>query len=255
MSAKVQSFYYKSFQIYKFDELDSTNNYLKKKASCFAPTLEYTPVIWAKNQTQGRGQKDNIWLSESGKNLTFSFLLRDKYFAKKTPFEINQWMAASLHQYLSRFSKDFAIKWPNDLYFKEKKIGGILIENSWLGSQYQHTVVGIGLNINQTTFDEKLSSAVSLTQITEQAHELETVLTDILQEIEKNHIAHSPDKSLADYYLEHLLWRNQTKTFVFEKTRKTFNALIKGVDENGNIIVQTQLGEEKFSHSEAKLLL
>ena len=134
-------------------ETDSTNNLLRRLY------LDENDLftIYTDFQTAGRGQQGNGWESEKGKNLLFSTLLREWSIPVSSQFLINQIVSLSLYHTVRAILKEdqqslLTIKWPNDLYFQDKKLAGILIENIWQGNQVSHSIAGIGLNVNQTVF-------------------------------------------------------------------------------------------------------
>lgn len=143
--------------------VDSTNNEAKRRIDSLADLS----VISAVEQTAGRGQRGNIWLSDPGKNLTFSIAVKygGKLFADASPeneFVINGIISLSVVELLAVHGIDARIKLPNDIYVNDKKICGILIEHSVLGSSLVHSIIGVGLNVNQLDFDESLANPTSM---------------------------------------------------------------------------------------------
>ncbi len=143
--------------------VDSTNNEAKRRIDSLADLS----VISAVEQTAGRGQRGNIWLSDPGKNLTFSIAVKygGKLFADASPeneFVINGIISLSVVELLTVHGIDARIKLPNDIYVNDKKICGILIEHSVLGSSLVHSIIGVGLNVNQLDFDESLANPTSM---------------------------------------------------------------------------------------------
>lgn len=151
------------FNIDWIDSVDSTNNEVKR---CME-RLSDLSVISATEQTSGRGQRGNIWLSEPGKNLTFSIAVKygGRLFDNANPvnqFVINGIVSLSVVELLETYGIDARIKLPNDIYVNGKKICGILIEHSVLGSSLIHSIIGVGLNVNQMNFDESLANPTSI---------------------------------------------------------------------------------------------
>ena len=146
------------------DSVDSTNNEVKRKVG----VLDNLSVIAAMDQTSGRGQRGNIWLTEPGKNLTFSVVLKyDQMQVKmqaQNQCKISEMTALSVIDLLAQYGIEARIKLPNDIYVGDKKICGILIEHSLHGEQISHTIIGVGLNVNQLTFDPSLPNPVSMLQ-------------------------------------------------------------------------------------------
>lgn len=161
-------------------EVDSTNNYLKEWLRQ-EPLEEGTTVV-ADYQVRGRGQRGNGWSSEKGKNLLFSLLLYPKRIKVNEQFILSRIASLAVKRVLDRFTDDIRIKWPNDIYWKEKKIAGMLIENDLLRGEITRSVVGIGINVNQQRFPDELPNPVSLWQITGMEHDRTQLLEAFLQE-------------------------------------------------------------------------
>lgn len=162
------------------EEVDSTNNYLKEWL-CREPLVEGTTVV-ADYQARGRGQRGNGWSSDKGENLLFSLLLHPKSVKANEQFILSRIASLAVKRVLDRFTDDIRIKWPNDIYWKEEKIAGMLIENDLLGRKITHSVVGIGINVNQQSFPTELPNPVSLWQITGMEHDRTQLLEAFLQE-------------------------------------------------------------------------
>lgn len=145
------------------DVLDSTNNESKRRID----SLFDLSVIAAHNQTAGRGQRGNTWLSEPGKNLTFSVVFKYgddqlRYLKAADQKVINDIISSSIVELLSRYGIASRIKLPNDIYVANRKICGILIEHSVRGTDLVHSIIGVGLNVNQTEFDDSLPNPTSM---------------------------------------------------------------------------------------------
>ena len=147
-------------KIIKLDAIDSTNRFLKALSA--QESRENFTVVSTESQTQGKGQRGSGWSSEKGKNLTFSVLYNQKAEQLTSLFTLNILVALSVLEALKTFSNlNFSIKWPNDILSENKKIGGILIENTFKNFGEVQSIIGIGLNINQSQF-ENLPQASSL---------------------------------------------------------------------------------------------
>ena len=140
------------------DTVDSTNNEARRRIS----KLDNLSVVSALEQTKGRGQRGNRWSSQPGENLTFSLVVKDFRIKANEQSAISQATALSLVDLLSRHEIKARIKWPNDIYTGDEKICGILIENSLKGSEIDWSIIGIGLNVNQTAFPEDLPNPTSM---------------------------------------------------------------------------------------------
>lgn len=159
------------------EEAKSTNTYLLEHA----PSLPDRTVVYTYRQTAGRGQKGNSWESEPGMNLAFSLMLKNPPVEVRKQFYISEAVSVAICDFLSQFAEGFKVKWPNDIYHHDSKICGILIENSLDGKQIAHSVIGVGININQTRFVSDAPNPVSLKQITDNDYDLDQLLHDVCQ--------------------------------------------------------------------------
>lgn len=154
---------YINVPIEKLNEVSSTNDYLSGLCKEGRANEFYTVI--AEKQTCGKGQRGNVWESEEGKNLTFSLVLYPTTFEANKQFFLSMLVAVSIVDALTDYTEGFSIKWPNDIYWNDKKISGILIENELEGKFLSQSIVGIGVNINQNTFHSSAPNPVSLSQI------------------------------------------------------------------------------------------
>ncbi|MDB5008786.1 MAG: biotin--acetyl-CoA-carboxylase ligase [Mucilaginibacter sp.] len=236
-------------------QVDSTNSFLKELLSNSKPVIEGT-VIMAESQFAGRGQQQNGWHAEPGKNLTFSILLKPVFLPVTAQFDLVR--AVSLGVFYALYpilGEKLKIKWPNDIYYGDNKLGGMLIENLVQGSQIKNSIIGIGLNINQENFPAELTNAISLKQILHQDYDLETLLAEICRHIEAWYLNLKAGKisQLRNAYLNHLYWLNEHKNF---KTPKgSFTGSIKKVRDNGLLVIENNNEEElEFSLKEIEFL-
>ena len=171
-----------------YDELDSTNNEAIRKAG----SLDNMSVIAASHQTAGRGQRGNAWHAEAGENLTFSIFLRFRTPSDDREGSFPEIMAADQFvlsetatlaqcRFLKRKGIDARIKWPNDIYAGNRKISGMLVENSLNGKYLATSVIGIGLNVNQTCFPPELPNPTSMSLLTGSHYELGTLLGEFME--------------------------------------------------------------------------
>lgn len=173
----------------KLLEVDSTNNFLKVLVSNSEPLTEGT-VIMADKQFAGRGQQNNVWHAEPGLNLTFSIYLKPSFLPVSRQFLLNMAVSIGIRNALGLFVKNgVRIKWPNDIYYGDQKMGGVLIENILSGATYKTSIIGIGINVNQVHFDpEQLKKATSLREILQQDVNLIELLAEICGHIEKQYL-------------------------------------------------------------------
>ena len=184
-----------SFPLIHLDETDSTNRYLTQLCDR-QQVAEYTTVC-ADYQTAGKGQRGNTWESERGKNLMFSLVLYPTFLQPQRQFILSQLTALAVRDTLTRWAGDIRIKWPNDIYWQEKKICGILIENELNAEGIARSIIGIGLNVNQTKFHSDAPNPVSLRQITGGEENPMEVLHDIQTYIRERYEGLRNDKDGA----------------------------------------------------------
>lgn len=156
-------------------EVNSTNQFLSQMAA----TLPSGTVVYTHNQLIGRGQRGNAWESAPGENITMSALIKGCNIPAKDQFYISEAVSIAILEVLKRYDEDFKIKWPNDIYHKDKKICGILIENSLCGTEIQHSIIGVGLNVNQNNFLSDAPNPISLSQITDTRHDVEALIREV----------------------------------------------------------------------------
>ena len=159
------------------EEAKSTNTYLLEHAS----SLPDRTVVYTWRQTAGRGQKGNSWESEPGMNLAFSLLLKQPPVEVRKQFCISEAVSVAICDFLSQFTGDFKVKWPNDIYWRDRKLCGILIENRLSGEFVRDSIIGVGLNVNQTQFLSDAPNPVSLCQITGHEHDREALLHNVAE--------------------------------------------------------------------------
>ena len=164
----------KDRRIVRLEEAESTNLYLKQLVR--EEYLEEGSMVVADFQTVGRGQMGSTWFSSKGENLLFSLLIYPKDVLAKEQFIISRIASLAVKNTLDQFTDDIRIKWPNDIYWKEKKIAGILIENDIEVRCIGNSVIGVGININEQSFPSGLLNPVSLLQITGSVHDRDYIL-------------------------------------------------------------------------------
>ena len=235
-------------------QVDSTNNFLKNSLSNSKPLPEGT-VIMAESQFAGRGQQQNRWHSEPGKNLTFSLLLKPVFLPLSQQFELTRAVSLGIINALEPLlGNNLKIKWPNDIYYSDKKLGGILIENLVQGEQIKNSVIGIGLNINQDTFPLDLPHAVSLKQILHKDYDLKFLLSEICKNIEIAYLSLMAGRfePLRKAYLERLYWLNEEKKF--RVNGLIFSGQITNVKNNGLLVINDGTQETEYNLKEIEFL-
>ncbi len=234
-----------NFNIEYFESLDSTNKYMfdfitKNEA-------DEGMVVIANTQTQGKGNANNKWESEADKNLTFSILLKPDFIDAEDQFSITQIISLSILNALSKYldANRLRVKWPNDIYFSDKKLGGILIQNTIKGPKISNSVVGIGINVNQEKFTSDAPNPGSIMLITHEVVDKEILLKEILNNINDYYsrlMLFPSNKWLENQYLEKLYAINETLSF--KDKNGEFKGMIRGIDKFGRIIISHEKGED-----------
>lgn len=173
--------------VIRLQRIDSSNNYARELIRAKMP-IEGTVII-AEEQTAGRGQRANLWITEPKKNLTCSYILKPAFLAAKDQFMLGAAVALAVFRTVSELlpAVDVKIKWPNDVLVDGKKIAGILIENTLRGMNLENSIVGIGINVNQLTFPPGMN-ATSIFSISTQETELENVLHILNAQLENHYL-------------------------------------------------------------------
>jgi BirA family biotin operon repressor/biotin-[acetyl-CoA-carboxylase] ligase len=227
-------------------ETHSTNSYaieLLKNVN----TIEGT-VVYTHNQTNGRGQRGNSWMAVPERNATFSLILKPTFLNSKNVFYLSKITALALYDVLTEILKDsqfdIKIKWPNDILVNRKKIAGVLTENSIQSDVVLWSVIGIGLNVNQSGFGE-LKAATSLNLLNNKDYSVESVMQSVFVHLEKWYLKlrKAEFKQIDEAYHEMLFTLNTESEF--EKKGNRFKATVLGVDETGLLVLKLADGSLK----------
>lgn len=272
----------KMYDIMWLDSVDSTNSEAKRRI----PDIDNLSVLSALSQSEGRGQKGNKWSSFPGENLTFSIVLK---FGEQTAgkarlsvagklclavaareqFVLTEITSLSIVEFLSRHGIKAKIKWPNDIYVGDKKICGVLIENSLRGENLSSSIIGIGLNINQRNFDVNLPNPTSMVLETDFEEDIRSCLEEFMG-IFQDYLEYSLP-NLRERYLSHL-WRHNTPARYIDQTLQSqplqtdsegelpgreFTGIIRGLSPIGHLVVEDiEKGELKeFAFKEISYIL
>ena len=229
------------------DSIGSTNTYLRE-LNGGDPAYDYEVAV-ADFQTAGRGQKGNTWESEQGKNLLFSILAHPKGIKVQEQFYISEAIALAVSDAViaaagPEYAADFSVKWSNDIYFKDFKMAGILIENTLQGSSILDTVVGVGLDVNQEVFVSDAPNPISLKNITGRDYDRDALLDDIIARF-IGYMEKDPDArfQVDQLYRDRLYRRHGYHRFRDESG--VFEACIEGIRPDGCLMLQTRSGEHR----------
>jgi BirA family transcriptional regulator, biotin operon repressor / biotin---[acetyl-CoA-carboxylase] ligase len=224
----------------KLTAIDSTNTFLKNMVS--KVVVDDFTVVVAKTQTKGRGQMNSEWVVEEGKNLTFSVFSGFVGLKVENHKYLNFCVSLSVFQVLEALElPNLAIKWPNDILSGNKKLGGILIENTLKGSNIVSSVIGIGINVNQDSFPENLPNASSVKKILGREFDLDVLLENILKNLKEyfNLLEKKEYNLLEEAYLK-VLYKKNVPTMFKKSQNILFMGKIIGVSKSGNLQIELE---------------
>jgi BirA family biotin operon repressor/biotin-[acetyl-CoA-carboxylase] ligase len=206
-------------------------------------------VYLAHHQWAGKGQRDKTWISEPGQNLMMSLVIEPYPLNLTQQFQFSAAIALAILDLLNGFqTKNWKIKWPNDIYWSDRKAGGLLIESVVTGQTWSWAVVGIGMNLNQCTFSGEIPNAISLTQITGAQYEPVAIARELVPGIRKQvSILHKNPDQILRRLNDSLYKKDQVITL--RKNDELFVSVLKAVDSNGSLITEDgtfKLGEVEF---------
>jgi BirA family biotin operon repressor/biotin-[acetyl-CoA-carboxylase] ligase len=234
------------------NEVDSTNNYAAKLFR--AGEIDSGTVILAEKQTNGRGQRGNHWKSLPNENLLMSFPIDLTIFNHFQLPSLNHFISLGIHDFLTTYSNKAHIKWPNDLVIEHRKIAGILIETQIERNAFNSAIIGIGININQTHFDEK--GITSLQIETGHKHDIKTCLKELIyylnQRVEQ--LFGIIELPLKNHFEKKLWLLNQTSSFKYRATGECFIGVILGTTEQGALLMRIEDEEKIIQNGEILFL-
>lgn len=239
------------------EEVDSTNSYVSRHAA----ELDDMTMVVAAAQTAGRGQRGNSWESAAGENLTATLLFRPRGIAPREQFAISEAVALAVVDYLRDEGIPARVKWPNDIYVGDKKISGILIEHSVTSTSIGHTRIGIGLNVNQTTFLSDAPNPVSMMQLTGIRRDISRTAAAVGACLGRRleMTGHKEGRARLHKEFRDALWRGDGKPYPFRRRADgaVFRGIIEDVDPLGPIVItDTSTGKkESFFFKEVEAIL
>ncbi len=211
-------------------------------------------VLYTDHQEKGRGQRGNVWIDEPGKNILMSILLKPSFLNPSNQYFLNLIVGLSVVDVLRDLipMSSYLLKWPNDIYVDDKKLGGILIESSLKGTKLEYSVLGIGMNVNQSGFN--LLNATSLFLETKNQFNRFELMESLLQHLEKWYLKLKEGKEemiLAAYH-EKLLWKDEVHTFRIDN--RVQEGIIRGIDKQGRLMLGMEAGDRLFNIKEIEFL-
>lgn len=232
--------YLDHFELIRIPETDSTNNAIRN--------LEQTSdkefvVVSTEFQTQGKGQRGNSWESERGKNLLFSISFSPEFLPIQQQFLLSQIISLSILDVFRRRLRKFSIKWPNDIYWRDRKIGGILIENDIADGKLARCIIGVGININQTEFKSGAPNPVSLLQVCGMHCKRIHLLERILKNFEEYYrmLQKGEMEAIRERYRKNLFRKKDFHPY--QDANGTFNACLHHIEDNGLIVLEDTEGK------------
>ena len=218
-------------ELFHFDELTSTNSHAGMMLRSGSPSEG--SVIHTDFQSAGRGRGENRWESEKGKNLLFSVILYPESMPASGQFMLSMAISLAICHFLDAIFSGSKIKWPNDIYYNDDKIAGILIENNIMGNNIESAVAGAGININQLDFPEFPVKATSLRILTGRELDLDSCLKRVINEIDRQYarLLYGDRQEIKEEYLARLYKLNERHRFYTGD--RSFDGVITGVSEEG----------------------
>ena len=237
------------------ETLDSTNSFMNILLS--QQQLPEGAVIVAREQTAGRGQANERWISEAGKNLLMSVVFYPSFISPQHLFQLSKTFSLGISDGVKKIlGSEVKIKWPNDIYFDDKKLCGMLIENSIRNPSINHTVLGVGLNINQEIFPSELQNPTSLNLILEKELTVNDCLNILCNALEARYLqlkSGNHDAINEDY--TNSLYRF-CEMHYFENRSERFKAKITGIADDGKIFLKRENGViERYDFKEVKYVI
>lgn len=242
----------------ELESVDSTNNYAL--GQIHANLAQPGTCYFAHEQTAGKGQRGKSWATEKEANVILSIALTPKFLHLFQQFHLSACVAVGTHKFLGKYvDNGLAIKWPNDLYWEDKKMGGILVENIVRSDgpgadRWEWAVVGIGININQTKFSADVKNPISLKQLIGRDSDIVKLAKELCQSIDsfyKNLMNDGAGPILTHY--NSVLYKKGA-IVKLKKDNRVFNTTVKGVSENGQLITRHNI-EERFDFGEVEWIL
>lgn len=236
------------YLLVQLDSAESTNTVARTLAAEAQNTQPL--LVVTDNQTAGRGQRGNSWESQPGANLTFSLVLFPRFLAPAHQFELSMLVSIGIVNALRNFvdaPKWLSIKWPNDIYFGDRKLAGILIENSLSASAIDFSVVGTGINVNQREFVSDAPNPISLIHTTGIEMDRQAILNAVVEAVIDMVDDYSDDPEAGELtaLYNNLLWRNDGEPHTWHDTATDadFTATIAGVEPDGRLLLALPGGQ------------
>jgi BirA family biotin operon repressor/biotin-[acetyl-CoA-carboxylase] ligase len=224
-----------------YTQLASTNDEMNRQI--MAGDLEEGYIIRTEYQSAGKGHSGNAWKSEKGSNLLFSMLLKPDFLSPGVAFHLSRITSLSLYEILDNQRINSNIKWPNDMMVKDHKIAGILIENMIVRETITHTILGIGINVNQTSFDRFIPAPTSLAIEKGCQFDMNELLVDFRNSMERwyNSLLAGNEETIMAAYKDQLYRMGLPANY--RSAEGEFDAIIRDVLPSGELVLESEKGE------------
>jgi len=225
----------------EYEEIDSTNKEMNRLLKTEDMAEGY--IIRTEYQHAGKGHAGNSWQGEKGKNLLFSILLKPDFLSPESAFQLSRITSLSLHEILDNQCDGVQIKWPNDILVGDKKIAGILIENMIISQAISHSIIGIGLNVNQTVFDPSIPAPTSLKAEKGCHIDMDSLLSAFSSSLERwyNALVTGNEEKIMESYIQRLYQLGVTA--YYRTAGGKFTASIRDVLPSGELVLESGKGD------------
>jgi BirA family biotin operon repressor/biotin-[acetyl-CoA-carboxylase] ligase len=224
---------------FELSEVDSSNNYAMRQVQ--AHLAVHGSTWFAHFQNAGKGQRGKQWFAQPGENIMMSSVIEPSPLSIDKQFIINAAIALACYDFFNKYTIDkTVIKWPNDIYWEDRKAGGVLIENVISGEKWRFSIVGIGININQTLFPETLRSPVSLRQITGKTFNVVALAKELCAflDVRWKQVLNTSGAELLNEYCSHLYKKDEKANF--KVSNEIFKAIVRGVNAKGELLLEKE---------------
>lgn len=239
------------YQSIHLSTVDSTNSYLKEEKK--SGDIKENTMVLADFQDAGRGQGNNKWISDPGQNLLFSWIVNPAFLAVSEQFILSKTVSIALVDALTDLGLETEIKWPNDLICNDCKIGGILIEHAIMGKSIDHSIIGVGINVNQLDFPQFPFAATSIKAEMQTSFEVEEIFRRVVKHLHHRYNQLAVEKSSIDKVYQQRLYRRGVSS-MFEAHDQIFEGKIIGVDEVGELRIDVSGEVRTFGFQSIRML-
>lgn len=230
----------------------STSDYLQEKMR--TEKVDEGTIVWAEYQTRGRGQRGNRWEANEGENLMFSILLYPEIKVTSS-FSLLQAVSLAVRDTVAEYGiEDVTVKWPNDIYVGERKVCGMIVDQSVYDGMITDAIAGIGLNVNQKGFPEEFVNPISMSIASGKIFDREEVLLRLRAKLmaRYNMVLNGDREDLEKDYLRHLFRYGEMSIYVDAESGEEFEGMIVGVTDDGKLKIETATGEKRYAFKEVR---